>query len=703
LPKSNKSKPKKIRKIKKKHLVIVESPAKAKTIEKYLGKDFKVVASMGHIRDLPKSRIGVDVEHDFDPDYIIMRDKRKILKSLKEVVKKSDIVYLAPDPDREGEAIAWHLKYALDLPEERIRRIEFNEVTKKAVVQAVQNPRILDLNMVNAQQARRIMDRLVGYGLSPILWKKIRRGLSAGRVQSVVVKLICDREEEYDAFIPQEFWTLAIDLDKDGQAFTVKLITDQSSEEVKFDNQQEADVVLALIKDKSLTVSDIGVKQKERKSYAPYITSTLQQDASNKLSFSAKKTMMLAQQLYEGLSLEGEQVGLITYMRTDSVRISNDAIGEVREFIEDSYGADYLPEKENKFKSKKSAQDAHEAIRPTAVSRTPESIGIHLNTDQLKLYKLIWQRFVASQMAKAVFEQQTININIDSYILRANKSKLVFPGFYKVYPRKEDDSNQIPELIEGDKLVVSKMEPDQHFTQPPPRYNEASLVKLLEDLGIGRPSTYAPIVSTIISRDYVRREDKKLIPTDLGKLVNSQLGQFFKDIVDVGFTADMEAKLDQIVEGTLNWRHLLKEFYSPFATSLKNAEQHMEDMKIPDRPSDEVCPVCKKPMVIKNGRYGDFLACTGFPDCKETKSIPKFVENTNCPICGEKVVERKSKKGRVFYGCNSYPDCLFVSWDKPLVDEKCEECGNFMIEKMVNKEKRKLCISCDSDIINPKG
>lgn len=689
---------------KKKNLVIVESPAKAKTIEKYLGKDsFKVVASMGHIRDLPKSRIGVDVEHDFEPDYIIMRDKRKVLKTLKEIVKKSDLIYLAPDPDREGEAIAWHLKYALDLPEERIRRIEFNEITKSAVVAAIDQPRNIDLKRVDAQQARRILDRLVGYGLSPILWKKIRRGLSAGRVQSVAVKIICDREAEIEAFIPDEYWTISIELSKDGQSFAVKLITDQSSEEIKFANKQEADSVLNILQQKQLNVTDVKIKKKERKSYAPYITSTLQQDASNKLNFSTRKTMMIAQQLYEGLSIEDEQVGLITYMRTDSVRISDYALDQVRQFINEKYGQDYLPEKANLFKSKKSAQDAHEAIRPSAIERTPESLAKFLNKDQLKLYKLIWQRFVASQMTNAIFEQHTIDIGFENYILRANKSKLVFPGFYMVYPRKEDESNLLPDMAVNDRVELSKADPEQHFTQPPPRYNEASLVKLLEELGIGRPSTYAPIVSTIISRDYVRREDKKLIPTDLGKLVNSQLEQFFKDIIDVNFTAELEAKLDKIMDGDVDWKNVLKEFYQPFSTDLKNAEQKMEDMKIPDRPSDEVCDVCKKPMVIKHGRYGDFLACSGFPECKNTKSIPKFVGDLLCPECGGRLVERRSKKGRTFYGCNNYPDCLFVSWDKPIPDEKCEKCDNFLIEKNINKEKQKLCISCDSDIINPKG
>jgi len=684
---------------KKKHLVIVESPAKAKTIEKYLGSNFKVVASMGHVRDLPKSRIGINVDDNFEPDYIIMRDKRKILKGLKEVVKKSDLVYLAPDPDREGEAIAWHLTFALNLAEERVRRIEFNEITKKAVLEAVANPREIDQKRVNAQQARRLLDRLVGYSLSPILWKKIQRGLSAGRVQSVAVRLICDREEEIEAFTPVEFWTLSISLTKDNQNFEVRLITDKSSEEVKFPSKVEADKVISTIKSYDLKVSEIKVKQKERRSYAPYITSTLQQDAANKLGFTARKTMMLAQQLYEGIKLDDEQTGLITYMRTDSIRISDEALATVRDYIKNVHGVAYLPEVPNKFKMKKSAQDAHEAIRPTSIDRSPEAIGNHLNGDQGKLYKLIWERFVASQMTNAKFEQKTINMVVDGYILRANNSELIFPGFYKVYPRKEDESNKLPVLNEGDSLAVNLINSDQHWTQPAARYNEASLVKLLEELGIGRPSTYAPIVHTVLSRGYVEREDRKLIPTKLGRLVNDQLKKYFNDIVDAGFTAEMEEKLDLVMDGDLDWKNLLSEFYKPFSLEVKNAEEKMEDLKIPDKPSDEVC-VCGKPMVIKQGRFGQFLACTGFPECKETKSIPKFVENIHCPLCGGQVVERKSKKGRTFYGCGNYPNCMFVSWDKPL-QEKCDKCGNFLIEKKIKGELTKLCISCDSDIIYP--
>jgi DNA topoisomerase-1 len=692
-----------------KYLVIVESPAKAKTIEKYLGKDFYVLASMGHLRDLPKSKLAVDPENKFEPSYIIIKGKAKILNQLKDAAKKAEIVYLAPDPDREGEAIAWHLAYALNLDESKIRRVEFNQITKETVQEAIAHPRLIDVNRVNAQQARRILDRLVGYKLSPLLWQKVRRGLSAGRVQSVAVKAICDRELLIDDFKPEEYWTIDTKFSNaKGEVVMAKLQSKKDSDEkLNVTNAAESQkIVLAIENAGQYEITDIRKKERRRNPSPPFITSTLQQEASRKLGFNARKTMMIAQQLYEGLEIDGgEQTGLITYMRTDSTRTADSALTEVRNQIKNVYGNEFVPSAPNTYKLKEKAQDAHEAIRPTLLNRDPKSLKEFLTPEQYKLYGLIWKRFLASQMAPAVLDTTSVDIAAAEYILRATGSVVKFAGFMSVYLEGKDDpttasgtededtENILPELTVGEKLKFQEIIPLQHFTQPPPRYTEATLVKYLEEKGIGRPSTYAPIISTIQTRNYVINDRKKLTPTDLGKAVNKQLEKHFPGIIDEIFTATIEGELDLVAEGQKLWTDVLKEFYFPFEADLKKAEVEMESIKVPDRVSDEKCEVCGKPMLIKVGRFGEFLACSGFPECKTTKSIIKPIGT--CPKCKNPVVKKRTKRFRFFTGCSTYPKCDFACWEEPLPNENCPTCGAFMVLKGKKGEEQKLCIMCD--------
>jgi DNA topoisomerase-1 len=658
-----------------KYLVIVESPAKAKTIEKYLGKDFYVLASMGHLRDLPKSKLAVDPENKFEPSYIIIKGKAKILNQLKDAAKKAEIVYLAPDPDREGEAIAWHLAYALNLDESKIRRVEFNQITKETVQAAIANPRLIDINRVNAQQARRILDRLVGYKLSPLLWQKVRRGLSAGRVQSVAVKAICDREALIDQFKPDEYWTIDTKFtNAKNETVLAKLQSKKGNDEkLNVTNATDSQKIVSAIENAGqYEITDIRKKERRRNPSPPFITSTLQQEASRKLGFNARKTMMIAQQLYEGLEIDGgEQTGLITYMRTDSTRTADSALTEVRDQIKSIYGQEFLPATPNTYKLKEKAQDAHEAIRPTLLNRDPKSLKEFLTPEQYKLYGLIWKRFLASQMAPAVLDTTSVDISAGEYLLRATGSVVKFAGFMSVYlegkdegvdpstgSAADDEESLLPELFVGEKLKFQEIIPLQHFTQPPPRYTEATLVKYLEEKGIGRPSTYAPIISTIQTRNYVINDRKKLTPTDLGKAVNKQLEKHFPGIIDEIFTATIEGELDLVAEGQKLWTDVLKEFYFPFEADLKRAEVEMESIKVPDRISDETCEVCGKVMLIKVGRFGEFLACSGFPECKTTKSIIKPIGT--CPKCKNPIVKKRTKRFRFFTGCSTYPKCDFA-------------------------------------------
>ncbi|OMD91765.1 DNA topoisomerase I [Paenibacillus odorifer] len=681
-------------------LVIVESPAKAKTIGKYLGSKYIVKASMGHIRDLPKSQIGVEVENDFSPKYITIRGKGSILKELKDASKKVKKVYLAADPDREGEAIAWHLAHALDLDNTQECRVVFNEITKQAVKDAFKTPRKINMDLVNAQQARRILDRLVGYKISPLLWKKVKKGLSAGRVQSVAVKIIMDRENEISAFVPTEYWSITAKLGIRDSVFEAKF---HKLNGVKKELNQESDVqeVLEAIKNASFKVSDVKEKERQRHPSAPFTTSSLQQEAARKLGFRAAKTMSVAQQLYEGVELGKEgTVGLITYMRTDSTRLSVTAQDEAKELITAKYGEKFLPESPRQYSKKAAgAQEAHEAIRPTSALREPEMVKEFLSRDQFRLYKLVWERFVSSQMSSALLDTLSVDIAAGNATFRAVGSKVSFPGFMKVYVEGNDDGTTdedkyLPPLQAGDALNKQEIEPKQHFTQPPPRYTEARLVKTLEELGIGRPSTYAPTLETIQKRGYVAIEEKKFMPTELGELVIEQMEQFFPEILNVEFTANMEGDLDHVEEGSEDWVKVLAEFYESFEKRLVFAEEEMKEIEIEDEVSDEICEKCGKPLVYKLGRFGKFLACSGFPDCRNTKPIIKDIGVT-CPKCHEgKVVERRSKKGRVFYGCDQYPGCDFVSWDRPSI-KPCPSCGSWMIEKR-NKQGTKLqCTSCD--------
>ncbi|MCA0754024.1 type I DNA topoisomerase [Paenibacillus sp. N4] len=680
-------------------LVIVESPAKAKTIGKYLGSKYIVKASMGHIRDLPKSQIGVEVENDFNPKYITIRGKGSVLKELKDASKKVKHVYLAADPDREGEAIAWHLAHYLDLNETDTCRVVFNEITKQAVKDAFKTPRKINMDLVNAQQARRILDRLVGYKISPLLWKKVKKGLSAGRVQSVAVKLIIDRENEIDAFVPEEYWSITAKLNHAGIPFEAKYYSIKG-EKKELGNESEVQEVLVAMKGNPFTVSEVREKERQRHPAPPFITSSLQQEAARKLGFRASKTMSVAQQLYEGVELGKEgTVGLITYMRTDSTRISPVAQEEAKEYITDKYGAEYNPEQPRIYTKKNSnAQDAHEAIRPTSILRDPESMKPFLSRDQLRLYKLIWERFVSSQMQSAILDTMTVDLQAGDTVFRAAGSKVKFAGFMKVYVEGNDDGTVeehkfLPPLATGDVIKAETINPKQHFTQPPPRYTEARLVKTLEELGIGRPSTYAPTLETIQKRGYVAIEEKKFMPTELGELVIQLMEEFFPEILDAEFTANMEGNLDHVEEGTEDWVKVLAKFYESFEKRLEVAEDEMKEIEIQDEVSDEICEKCGRHMVYKMGRFGKFLACSGFPDCRNTKPIIKDIGVT-CPKCAEgKIIERRSKKGRIFYGCDQYPGCDYVSWDKP-TGKPCPQCDSMLVEKRNRSGVKLLCPNC---------
>ncbi|MCL2055812.1 MAG: type I DNA topoisomerase [Oscillospiraceae bacterium] len=670
-------------------LVIVESPAKAKTIKKYLGKDFEVLASNGHIRDLPKSKFGVDVDNGFAPEYIAIKGKETLVKSLVKEAKKSERVYLATDPDREGEAISWHLAHLLSLDLDDANRVTFNEITKSGVKEGMSSPRPIDRDLVNAQQARRILDRIVGYKLSPFLWRKVRKGLSAGRVQSVAVRLIVDREEEIRAFKPEEYWTIDALLlsSRSKKPFAAKLHS-KSAKKLEIKNGDEARTVMSELEGKDFIVADVKKSVRKKNPDPPFTTSTLTQEASKRLGFQSRRTMSAAQQLYEGVDVEGYgAVGLITYMRTDSLRISAEAISEAASFIGGAYGSEYLPSSPRAYKSRKAAQDAHEAIRPTMPSLTPEKAKASLSSDQYKLYKLIWERFIASQMASAVLDAVSVKISAGDYTFTASGFTVRFDGFTKIYESAKDEgedeekASALPEMEKGEKLAVRSVTPNQHFTQPPPRFTEASLIKMLEENGIGRPSTYAPTITTIISRAYVEREAKSLKPTALGEVTTKLMAEQFADIVDADFTANMEQRLDEVEEGRTDWIKTLDGFYQSFAATLQTAEKNMEGtrVKVPEEETDVVCDKCGRNMVIKMGRFGKFLACPGFPECRNTK---KIVQETGgvCPVCGKKVLAKKSQKGRTFHGCEGYPECTFITWDKPLA-EKCPQCGAGLFQK----------------------
>ncbi len=679
-------------------LVIVESPAKAKTIEKYLGRKFSVKASMGHVIDLPKSQFGVDVKNNFQPKYIKIRGKAKLIKDLKESAKKADSIFLATDPDREGEAISWHLANTLEISDKPVKRIEFHEITKKAIENSLKNPRDIDMNKVNAQQARRILDRIVGYELSPLLWKKVRRGLSAGRVQSVAVRLICEREQEINAFTPEEFWSITGEfLTVKRESFIAKLTT-FNKKKLELKNEAEAKAVEAELKPKSFQVGEVKKKERLRFPAPPFITSSLQQEAARKLGFGARKTMMVAQQLYEGLELGSEgSDGLITYMRTDSVRVASEAQLEAREVIKERYGDSFVPEAVPVYKTKAaSAQEAHEAIRPTRIERRPETIKDFLNKDQYRLYQLIWSRFVASQMRPAVLDTVSADIVTGNYVFKANGSVVKFPGFLEVYQEGRDDETveeegRLPELIPQEQVALNKLDLKQHFTQPPPRYTEASLIKTLEEKGIGRPSTYAPTIDTILKRNYVHIEEKRFRPTELGQVVVDLLKQKFAAIVDYDFTAEMEEKLDKIADGDLDWVKVLHDFYSPFNEDVRKASDDIEKVELPLEESDVQCEKCGRTMVYKYGRFGKFLACPGYPECKNTKPIRKTI-GVKCPKCqtGD-ILERKSKKGRLFYGCNQYPNCDFTSWERPYKDP-CPQCNSMCVVKGSKMAKKINCL-----------
>ena len=681
------------------NLVIVESPAKAKTIKKFLGRNYKVEASMGHVRDLPKSQLGVDIENDFEPKYITIRGKGEILKKLKKEAQNAGQVFLATDPDREGEAISWHLAHALKIDTNSPCRIEFNEITKAAVKEAIKKPRPINKNLVDAQQARRVLDRIVGYQISPLLWRKIRKGLSAGRVQSVATRIICEREREIQNFIPEEYWSLVGQFHKmnHAQIFEANFYG-HNGKKLELKNKHQVDEIINALKGADFIVHEVKKGTKRRNPSPPFTTSTLQQEASRKLGFTAQKTMMIAQQLYEGIDIEGEgSVGLITYIRTDSTRVSASAQNEALDYILSKYGKEYEPDKPNQFRSKKGTQDAHEAIRPTSVLRDPELIKSSLKRDQYRLYKLIYQRFLASQMTPAVFETMTITIKGKDYIFRATGSRKIFQGYSILYEEgsdeaKEEKDIELPEVVAGEKLVLKELVPNQHFTQPPPRYTEASLVRTLEEMGIGRPSTYAPTIHTITTRGYVERDKRTLIPTELGFIVNDLMTEYFSDIVDYQFTAEMEEVLDKVEEGEKYWKDILKDFYPNFKKLLDYADGQIPQIEIKDEESDVLCENCGVNMVIKTGRYGKFLACPNFPQCRNTKPLVEELD-VPCPKCGSNIVVRKTKRSRKFYGCSQYPHCDFVSWDPP-VKEPCPECGSYMVEK---NNRGKVTIVCSND------
>lgn len=678
----------------KKTLVIVESPSKAKTIGKYLGANYKVIASVGHVRDLPKSKLGIDIENDFEPQYIAIRGKGEIIKELRKEAKKASKVYLATDPDREGEAISWHLANLLNIELDMPCRIVFNEITKSTIKDAIKHPRKIDLSLVDAQQARRVLDRLVGYQISPLLWRKVRKGLSAGRVQSAALKIICDREKEIQNFDPKEYWTITAEFKK-GKKFSAKL-AEYQKKKIVVENKEQNDRILAELKAGEYKVNSLNRKERIKKPYAPFTTSSMQQEASTKINFNTKKTMMIAQQLYEGVEIKGQgTVGLITYLRTDSVRISEEAKAAAAAYIEGRYGKEYLGK--NVFSNKKKdIQDAHEAIRPSIVELDPESIKESLTNDQYKLYRLIWCRFMASQMSSAKFDNLQVEILNGDYTFKTTGSKLLFDGYQRVYKNSADDDKDriLPALDEGEILEALDVSGEQNFTQPPSRYTEASLVKELEEKNIGRPSTYAPIVGTLTDRKYVTREKKSLVPTELGFLVTGLMEEYFKEIVDVGFTAEMEDKLDNVEVESLEWKTVIRDFYGPFSKELEAADAAIEKVVIEDEPTGETCEFCGKPMVLKMGRFGEFIACSGYPECKNTKPIVKSID-VKCPKCGKDIVARKSKRGKLFYGCSGYPDCDQSYWYKP-VNKACPKCGSLLVEKKT-KASALACSNAECD------
>jgi DNA topoisomerase I len=681
-------------------LVIVESPAKAKTIERYLGKKYKVKASMGHVRDLPRSQMGVYKENNFEPKYITIRGKGPVLKELKTAAKKAKKIYLAADPDREGEAIAWHLAHSLNVDIESDCRVVFNEITKDAIKESFKHPRPINMDLVDAQQARRILDRLVGYNISPLLWKKVKKGLSAGRVQSVAVRLIIDREKEIKAFVPEEYWTIEGELFKGKDHFSSLFYSLVGDKKTELKSQDDVEAILKQMKGDKFKVVSVSKKERKRNPSPAFITSSLQQEAARKLNFRARKTMMLAQQLYEGIELGAAgTVGLITYMRTDSTRISEVAQAEAAEYIRNEYGENYLKEEQRKEKKQSNAQDAHEGIRPTSTLREPNSVKQYLSRDQFRLYKLIWERFLASQMSQATMDTMSVDLQNGNVLFRATGSKIKFPGFMKLYVEGTDDqveegNKMLPDLIEGDEVFKKDITPKQHFTQPPPRYTEARLVRTMEELGIGRPSTYAPTLDTIQKRGYVALDNKRFIPTELGEIVHELIFEFFPDILDVKFTASMEKDLDNIEDGNVRWVEVIDGFYSDFEKNLENAEKEMQAVEIKDEPAGEDCEQCSNPMVFKMGRYGKFMACSNFPECRNTKAIVKEIGVT-CPKCKEgNIIERKSKKKRLFYGCDQFPACEFISWDKPL-PRSCPKCEGPLVEKKLKKGVQVQCTECD--------
>ena len=681
------------------NLVIVESPSKAKTIGKYLGPDYIVKASMGHLRDLPKSKMGVDLEHDFTPEYIPVRGKEELIRELRTAADKAQTVYLATDPDREGEAISWHLKELLGLPDEKAHRVTFNEITQRVVRESIQHPRDIDYDLVDAQQARRILDRIVGYQLSPLLWKKVRRGLSAGRVQSVATRMVVDRENEIRAFQPKEYWSLDVTLNRRGKpgSFVAHYYGEEKRRELE--NEQQTQSVIDDITGKEFTVTNVKKAEKKRTAAPPFTTSTLQQEASRKLNMTPKRTMMIAQQLYEGVDVEGEgTLGLITYMRTDSLRLSDEAMDAAAALIRQRYGESYYYGKHHVYKTKAGAQDAHEAIRPTHAELDPERVKGSLTSDQYRLYKLIWSRFLASQMANAVFDTVAIDAECSGHVFRATNQSLRFAGFIAVYEEGRDDEDEangspLPDLQVGEKADASGFDKQQHFTQPPARFTEASLVKAMEEKGVGRPSTYAATISTIEDREYVSKEDKHLIPTALGEVVTGLMMDRFQDIIDVEFTANMENRLDAVEEGKQNWKDLLAEFYRDFDRELKDAEQALEGvrLKVPEEETDEICELCGRKMVIKMGRFGKFLACPGFPECKNAKPLVERMPG-RCPKCGSGMLKRKSKRGYAYYACEKGAECGFMTWDVPTAED-CPECGQTLFKRSGKGRMKPFCVN----------
>lgn len=678
-----------------KNLVIVESPSKAKTIGKFLGSKYKVIASVGHLRDLPKSRIGIDIENEFEPQYISIRGKGDIIKELKKEAKKANKVYLATDPDREGEAISWHIANLLNIDLQEECRIVFNEITKTAIQKAIKNPRKIDLKLVDAQQARRVLDRLVGYQISPLLWRKLQRGLSAGRVQSAALRMICDREDAIKEFVADEYWNIVATLSKETgdkkikekNKFDAKLVK-ISGEKSVVTNEKSAKTIEKELAKGDYKVSSIEKKEKISNPHAPFTTSSLQQEAANKLGFSTKKTMIVAQQLYEGVLIPTRgTLGLLTYIRTDSVRISDEARQSAKNYIMEKFGDQYYAGAVYSNK-KKDVQDAHEAIRPSHIDLTPDELYSVISKDQYNLYKLVWNRFIASQMSKAVYDSTAVNIENGKYSFRASGSVVKFDGYLKVYRNENETADKMPNVEKGDLLSLLNLDLEQCFTQPPPRYTEASLVKDLEEKDIGRPSTYAPIIATLAQRKYITKEKKSILPTDLGFLVTDLMKSYFNEIVDVGFTAQMEDKLDDIEVKDANWKKIIEEFYAIFSKSLKVADEQIEKVEIPDEPTGEICEICGKPMLKKNGRFGAFAACSGYPECKNTKPIVQKI-GVSCPKCGKDIIQKKSKSGKIFYGCSGYPDCDQVFWNKP-TDKKCPECSSLMVEKK-NKKTNFAC------------